>query len=64
MVCRIIEVTGDPQPTGKELVIEFSGPINGNATLVKVTEMANKIMNDVAGKEVYIEDSYKLVVGL
>jgi hypothetical protein len=63
MVCRIIEVTG-ALPAGKELVIEFSGPINGSATLQKVTEWANKIMNAVAGKNVYIEDGYKLVVEL
>ena len=63
MVCKIIEVTGAP-PVGKELVIEFSGPINGSGTLAKVTEWANKIMNAVAGKNVYIEDGYKLVVEL
>lgn len=61
MVCEIIEVTGD-QPTGKELVIEFSGPIS--STLPLVIGWVNKIVELLGGKEAYIEDQTKLVVVL
>ena len=62
MVCEIIEVTGDPQPTGKELVIEFSGSIL--STLPLVIGWINKIVELLGGKEAYIEDQVKLVVVL
>ena len=62
MVCEIIEVTGDPQPTGKELVIEFSGSIL--STLPLVIGWVNKIVELLGGKEAYIEDQVKLVVVL
>ena len=61
MVCEIIEVTGD-QTTGKELVVEFSGPIA--ATLTYVINWINKIVELLGGKEAYIEDQTKLVVVL
>lgn len=61
MVCEIIEVTGQ-QPVGKELVIEFSGPIA--STLTHVIGWINKIVELLGGKEAYIEDQVKLVVVL
>ena len=55
-------MTGDPQPTGKELVIEFSGSIL--STLPLVIGWVNKIVELLGGKEAYIEDQVKLVVVL
>ena len=50
--------------TGKELVMEFSGPIDNSLIIQKITEYGTKIMKLVGGTEVYIEDRTKLVVAL
>jgi len=49
---------------GKELVMEFSGPIDNSLIIQKITEYGTKIMKLVGGTEVYIEDRTKLVVAL
>jgi len=61
MVCEIIEVTGDPpQPTGKELVLEFSKSLT--AYEPQIRQYVAKLVQLLGGKDVYIEDGTKLVV--
>ena len=59
MVCEIIEVTGD-QPTGKELVFEFSKSLTPYEPQIR--QYVAKLVQLLGGKDVYIEDGTKLVV--
>jgi hypothetical protein len=63
MVCQGIVIDQD-LPAGKEIVIEFSGPIDDSAIIAKITEYGTKIMQALGGQEVYIEDHTKLVIAL